>query len=38
MKMLEKLWFYRLAHHTYRYAVRSQLKAQSSNPLQGGDG
>jgi lysophospholipase L1-like esterase len=38
MKLLGKLWSYRLAHHTYRYAVRNQLKAQSSNPLQGGEG
>jgi lysophospholipase L1-like esterase len=38
MKMLGKLWSYRLAHHTYRYTVLSHLKAQSSNPLQGGEG
>ncbi len=38
MKMVGKLWSYRLAHHTYRYAVLSRLKAQSSNPLQGGEG
>ncbi len=37
-KMLGKLWSYRLAHHTYRYAVRNRLKGQSSNPLQGGEG
>ena len=38
MKLLGKLWSYRLVHHTYRYAVLSQVKAQSSNPLQGGEG
>lgn len=38
MKMLGKLWSYRLADHTYRYAVLNQLKGQSSNPLQGGEG
>lgn len=36
--LLGKLWFYRLAHHTYRYALSEQLKGQSSNPLQGGEG
>ncbi len=38
MKMLGKLWSYRLVHHTYRYAVLSHLKVQSSNPLQRGEG
>lgn len=38
MKMLGKLWSYRLLHHTYRYAVLRQVKAQSSNPLQDGEG
>ena len=38
MRMLGKLWFYRLAHHTYRYAESEQLNGQSSNPLQGGAG
>ena len=38
MKMLGKLWSYRLVHHTYRYAVLRQVKAQSSNPLQDGEG
>ncbi len=38
MKVLGKLWSYRLAHHTYRYVVRNQLKREASNPLQGGEG
>jgi len=38
IKMLGKLWFYRLVHHTYRYALLEQLKGQSSNPSQGGEG
>jgi lysophospholipase L1-like esterase len=38
MKLFGKLWSYRLAHHTYRYAVLNQLKKESSNPLQGGKG
>jgi lysophospholipase L1-like esterase len=36
--MLGKLWFYRLVHHTYTLALSEQLKGQSSNPLQGGEG
>ena len=38
LKMLGKLWFYRLVHHTYHVALLEQLKGQSSNPLQGGEG
>lgn len=38
MKMLGKFWSYRLVQHTYRYAVLRQVKAQSSNPLQDGEG
>lgn len=30
--MLGKLWFYRLVHHTYHYALSEQLKGQASNP------
>jgi lysophospholipase L1-like esterase len=37
-KMLGKLWFYRLVHHTYHYALPEQLKGPSSNPSQGGEG
>ena len=36
--MLGKLWFYRLVNHTYHYALPKQLKGQSSNPSQGGEG
>jgi lysophospholipase L1-like esterase len=36
--ILGKLWFYRLVHHTYHYALSEQLKGQSSNPLQGREG
>ena len=36
--LLGKLWFFRLVHHTYHYALPKQLKGQSSNPLQGGKG
>jgi lysophospholipase L1-like esterase len=38
IKMLGKLWCYRLVHHTYRYALPKPLKGQSSNPSQGGEG
>jgi hypothetical protein len=36
--MLGKLWFYRLAHHTYRYSALNQLKGQSSYSLESGKG
>jgi len=36
--MLAKLWLYRLADHAYHYASPKQLKGQSSNPSQGGQG
>jgi hypothetical protein len=36
--MLGKLWFYRLADHTYRYGLPKQRKGQSSKPSQGGEG
>ena len=36
--MLGKLWFYRLVNHVYHYALPKQLKGQSSNPSQGGEG
>jgi lysophospholipase L1-like esterase len=38
VRMLGKLWFYRLVHHTYLYALPKPLKGQSSNPSQGGKG
>lgn len=38
LKMLGKLWFYRLVHHTYHVALLEQPNGQSSNPLQGGEG
>jgi lysophospholipase L1-like esterase len=36
--ILGKLWLYRLAHHTYRYSALNQLKVQSSNSLENGEG
>lgn len=38
LTMLGKLWLYRLAHHTYNYALPKQLKGQSSTPSQDGAG
>lgn len=36
--MMEKLWLYRLAHHTYRYAVLEQLNEKSLARSQNGTG
>lgn len=38
IRMLGKLWFYRLLDHTYHYALPEQLTGQSSNPVQGVEG
>ncbi|MDF0677247.1 MAG: SGNH/GDSL hydrolase family protein [Nitrospira sp.] len=36
--MVRKLWLFRLAHHTYRYAIPKQVKEEPSAPSQNGMG